>query len=208
MGNQFLTDGLQSPFREDEVISRDVYYGTHLKRQQLEVLDGTDVLITQGSYAQATAKTYISGGRAVWIGNDYNYMFNFQDMRTLLRRSLTWTIGYNLYKTWENDIIMIMDDTFKLATLAGFGWCGWEQGYCGTDMVVIGWDFMGTNESLFIVAAPPDAHDYGIVTNPAEFSKIFDQYPMGRFMSINEYICYIHTANSGVWLKEQARLNL
>lgn len=383
VGNHFLTDGLQSPFREDEVTTRDVYYGTHLKRQQVEVLDGTDVLITQGSYAQATAKTYKSGGRAVWIGNDYNNMFNFQDMRTLLRRSITWTIGYNLYKTWENDIIMIMDDpggvqnawlehwqyptltedliekhlikplvdnnailninfvagfvneqekrlepawnrdfidefgarqnyisgkrgydkgvklgvfevlchglthmqpdlvsepgwygasldkekaevgwyrefgdtrrhkeipaaeqlwrmrtakqwiteqfgvtplqfcaggngastsyynnTFKLAAQAGFGWCGWEQGYCGTDMVIIGWDFMGTNESPLIVAAPPDAHDFGIVTNPEEFSKIFSQYPKGRFMSINEYIGYIHTRNSGVWIKEQSKLNL
>ncbi|MCH7659009.1 MAG: hypothetical protein IIB05_11920, partial [Bacteroidetes bacterium] len=37
-------------------------------------------------------------------------MFRFQDIRTLLRRAITWTIGYNLYKTWDKDIIMIMDD--------------------------------------------------------------------------------------------------
>jgi len=382
-GKHFLTKGLKSPFMVDEVTATDISYGTHLKRQRVEVLDGTEVLVTQGSYPQATAKTYKSGGHAVWIGNDYNNMFNYQDMRTLLRRSITWTIGYNLYKTWENDIIMIMDDpggvqnawlehwhyptlteelieehlirplvnnnailninfvagfvneqekrlepawnqnftdefgtrqdyisgkrgydkgvklgvfevlchglthmqpdlvsepgwygapldqekaevgwyrefgdtrrhkeipaaeqlwrmktakqwiteqfgviplqfcaggngasisyynnTFKLAAKAGFGWCGWTQGYCGTDMVIIGWDFMGTSESPLIVAAPPDAHDFGIVRNPEEFAKIFSQYPQGRFMSINEFIGYIHTRNSGVWLKDDSKLTL
>ncbi len=382
-GKHFITEGLQSPFRVDELTAKDIYYGTHLKRQRVEVMDGTEVLITQGSYPQATAKTYKSGGRAVWIGNDYNNMFNYQDMRTLLRRSLTWTIGYNLYKTWENDIIMIMDDpggvqnawlehwhypalteeliekhlikplvdnhailninfvagfvneqekrlepawnrsfidefgtrqdyisskrgydhgvklgvfevlchglthmqpdlvsdpgwygapldqeksevgwyrefgdtrrqkeipaaeqlwrmktakqwitqqfgvvplqfcaggngtstsyynnTFKLAAQAGFGWCGWEQGYCGTDMVIIGWDFMGTSESPLIIAAPPDAHDFGIVRDPEEFAKVFSQYPEGRFMSINEFIGYIHTRNTGGWLKDHSKLVL
>jgi len=37
-------------------------------------------------------------------------MFRYPDIRTLLRRALTWTIGYNLYRTWENHVIMIMDD--------------------------------------------------------------------------------------------------
>jgi len=382
-GKHFLTEGLKSPFMVDEITATDISYGTHLKRQQVEVLDGTEVLVNQGSYPQATAKTYKSGGRAVWIGNDYNNMFNYQDMRILLRRAITWTIGYNLYKTWENDIIMIMDDpgatqnawlehwhyptltedivekhlikplldnnailninfvpgfvneqenrleptwnqnftdefgtkqdyisgkrgydkgvqlgvfevmchglthmqpdlvsdpgwygapldqekaevgwyrefgdtrrhkeipaaeqlwrmktakkwiteqfgvaplqfcaggngvsissnnnTFKLAAKAGFGWCGWTQGYCGTDMVIIGWDFMGTSESPLFIAAPPDGHDFGIVTNPEEFARIFSQYPEGRFMGINEFIGYIHTNNSGVWIKEDAKLKL
>ncbi|MEN8227013.1 MAG: hypothetical protein ABFS38_02580 [Bacteroidota bacterium] len=381
VGNHFLTDGLQSLFKVDEVTARDASYGTHLKRQQVEVLDGTEVIITQGSYPQATVKTYESGSRVVWIGNDYNNMFNYQDMRTLLRRSITWTIGYNLFKTWENDIIMIMDDpggvqnawlehwqyptltedliekylirplvdnhavlninfvpgmvneekrrleptwkqdfidefgtrqdyisgkrgydkgvklgvfevlchglthmqpdlvsdpgwygapldqekaevgwyrefgdtrrqkeipaaeqlwrmktakqwlteqfgvtplqfcaggngasvsyhnnTVKLAAKAGFGWCGWTQGYCGTDMVIIGWDFLGTSDAPSIVAAPPNAHDFGIATNPKEFAKIFDQYPQGRFISINEFIGYLHTKNSGNWMRKDAKL--
>ena len=382
-GKHFLTEGLHSPFSPPEVTVSDIYYGIHLKRQRVEVLDGTEVLVTQGSYPQATAKTYTSGGHAVWIGNDYNNMFNFQDVRTLLRRSITWTIGYNLYKTWENDIIMIMDDpgatqnawlehwhyptltediiekyligplvdnnailninfvpgfvnekerrleptwnqdftdefgtrqdyisgkrgydkgvklgvfevmchglthmqpdlvsepgwygapldqekaevgwyrefgdtrrhkeipaaeqlwrmrtakqwiteqfgviplefcaggngtsiseynhTFKLAAKAGFGWCGWASAYCGTDMVIVGWDFMGTGESPLFIAAPPDGHDFGITTNPKEFAKIFSQYPEGRFIGINEFIGYIHTNNSGVWMKEDAKLKL
>jgi len=108
-GEHFLTEGLASTFKPD-VASSDVFYGSHFKRHRVEVLEGTEILAMQGDYPQATAKTYESGGRAVWIGNDHNTMFKYQDIRTLLRRSITWTIGYNLYKTWENDIIMIMDD--------------------------------------------------------------------------------------------------
>ena len=82
----------------------------HMQRQQVELSAGTVALIEQGSFPQATAKEYPSGGRAVWIGNDPKTMFYFQDLRTLLRKAITWTIGYNLYKTWDNDLIMIMDD--------------------------------------------------------------------------------------------------
>jgi hypothetical protein len=381
-GEHFLTEGLASIFQPD-VASTDVFYGSHFKRHRVEVLEGTEVVAKQGDYPQATARTYESGGRAVWIGNDHNTMFKYQDIRTLLRRSITWTIGYNLYKTWENDIIMIMDDpggaqnawlehwqyptlteeiiekymikplqdntavlnvnfvpgfvneetkrlepawtqnftdkfgtkqdyisgkrgydkgvklgvfevlchglthmqpdlvsdpgwygasldkekaevgwyrefgdtrrqkeipaaeqlwrmktgkqwlieqfgvtplqfcaggngtstsyfknTFKLAALAGFGWCGWEEGYCGTDMVIIGWEFLGTQESPLIIAAPPDAHDFGIRRQPEEFATVFTQYPEGRFMSINEFIGYLHASNSGEWIKEDGKLTI
>jgi hypothetical protein len=381
-GEHFITEGLESPFKVDEATG-DIFYGSHFKRHRVEVLEGTEILAIQGDYPQATAKTYESGGRAVWIGNDHNNMFKYQDIRTLLRRSITWTIGYNLYKTWDNDIIMIMDDpggaqnawlehwqyptltedmiekylikplqdnnavlnvnfvpgfvneesgrlepawtrnftdefgtkqdyisgkrgydkgvklgvfevlchglthmqpdlvsdpgwfgasldqekaevgwyrefgdtrrqkeipaaeqlwrmktgkqwlieqfgvtplqfcaggngtsisyhnnTFKLAALAGFGWCGWEEGYCGTDMVIIGWDFLGSSESPLIIEAPPNAHDFGIATNPEEFATVFNQHPDGRFMSINEFIGYIHASNSGTWMKKEGKLTL
>jgi hypothetical protein len=75
-------------------------------------------------------------------------------------------------------------------------------------MVIIGWEFLGTSESPLIIAAPPDAHDFGIVRNPEEFATVFNQYPEGRFMSINEFIGYIHANNSGVWMKEDAKLTL
>lgn len=387
--DHFLTEGLSSPFLVDVAEDSDQLYGTHMKRQKVEVLAGTDVLpgaevlVNQGEWPQVTAKTYASGGRAVWIGNDYNRLFDYQDIRTLLRRSITWTIGYSLQKTWENELIMIMDDpggaqntylehwqyptltedqivkhlikplkkndavlnvnfvpafvndekgiiepawtqdytdgfgvrqnyvsgkrgwdkgiemgvfevmchglthmqpdllsdptwygspvdgekaevgwyrefgdarrlkeipaaeqlwrmntakqwlieqfgvvplefcaggnatsisyfnsTCKQAALAGFGWAGWTQGYCGTDMVIVDWSFLGTSDSPDIVQAPPDAHDFGIVTAPEEFAKVFDQYPDGRFISINEFIGYLHSSNSGVYLKEDASLSL
>jgi len=379
----FLTEGLSSSFQMDKPEVSDPYYGTHMKRQQVKVLEGAEILVTQGDWPQVTAKKHESGGRAVWIGNDYSSLFDYQDMRTLLRRAITWTIGYNLYKTWENDIIMIMDDpggaqntylehwqyptlteeqiekhlikplqenkavlninfvagfvndekrriepawiqdyidefgakqdyvsgkrgydkgiklgvfevlchglthmqpdlvsepgwygtsldqekaevgwyrefgdtrrqkeipaaeqlwrmktarqwiidqfgvvplqfcaggngtsvsyynnTFKLAAQAGFGWSGWTEGYGGTDMVIIGWDFLGTSDSPLFVAAPPNAHDFGITTDPGEFKTIFDQYPQGRFISINEFIGYLHAGNSGNWNKKEAKLNL
>ena len=383
VSDHFLTKGLDSPFTVDENISPNYGSGVHMKRQQVEVLDGTVTIVRQGSYPQATAKVFTSGARAVWIGNDFNNMFYFQDIRTLLRRAITWTIGYNLYKTWENDLIMIMDDpggaqsvylehwhypeltedviekylikplqehnailninfvagfvndkkhmleptwkqnfidelgtkqdyisgkrgfdkgvdlgvfevmchglthmqpdlvsspgwyestldqeraevgwyrefgdtrrhkeipaaeqlwrmktakewiteqfgitplefcaggngtsisynnnTFKLAGQAGFGWAGWTQGYLGTDMVIVEWDFMGTPESPLFVAAPPDAHDFGITTNPEEFATIFSKYPQGRFMGINEFIGYLHANNSGYWSKEETKLTI
>lgn len=100
----FLTLGLNSPFILDEGI-----WG-NMQQQQVEILKGTNTLIKRGPYPQSTSRVLDSGSRAVWIGQDNNFMFYFQDIRTLLRRAITWTIGYNLYKTWENDIIMIMDD--------------------------------------------------------------------------------------------------
>jgi len=382
-GNHFLTKGLNATFRIDERNSLDYGLGTHMKRQQVKVLDGTIILVKQGSYPQATAKVFTSGGRSVWIGNDHNNMFYFQDIRTLLRRAITWTIGYNFYKTWDNNLIMIMDDpggaqsvylehwhypelteniiekylikplmehkailninfvpafvsdekqrlepawtqnfvdgfgtrqnyvsakkgfdkgikagvfevmchglthmqpdlvsepgwygapldrekaevgwyrefgdtrrhkeipaaeqlwrmktakkwiteqfgvtplefcaggngtsvsynnnTFKLAGQAGFGWSGWTQGYLGTDMAIVGWDFMGTTDSPLFIAAPPDGHDFGITTDPEAFTEIFSQYPESHFIGINKFIGYLHANNSGSWNKKKTRLTI
>jgi hypothetical protein len=103
-GKHFITNGLNSTFLIDK--------GTeaHVHRQQVELLDGTVAVVNQGIYPQVTVRECQSGGRVVWIGSDYNYMFSYPDIRTLLRRAITWTIGYNLFKTWENNVIMIMDD--------------------------------------------------------------------------------------------------
>jgi hypothetical protein len=103
-GSHFLTRGIDSPFVVDSGVV------AHMQRQQVELLNGTVSVVNQGPFPQATARELPSGGRTVWIGNDFNTMFSFQGVRTLLRRAITWTIGYNLYKTWENDVIMIMDD--------------------------------------------------------------------------------------------------
>jgi len=354
-----------------------------MQRQQVELLNGTVAVVNQGTYAQATTKEYPSGGRAVWIGNDFNNMFSFQGIRTLLRKAITWTIGYNLYKTWENDVIMIMDDpggasnawlkhwhyaglseqviddylikpllehkavlsinfvpafvnddkrrlepawtqqfidefgtrhdnvsskkgydkgvklgvfevlchglthmqpdlasdpgwygthlekersevgwyrefgdtrrlqeipaaeqrwrmetaknwlteqfgivplefcagglgtsksyfnnTAKLAAQTGFGWCGWETGYLGQDLVIINWKFFGTPESPMLVAVLPDGHDFGIAREPGTFAAIFDRYPKGRFMGMNEFIGYLHAASSSAWDLKEKRLTI
>jgi len=367
-GKHFLTDGLSSPFMIDSGITG------HIQRQQAELLNGTIAVVMQGSYPQVTVKEYPSGGHTVWIGNDHNYFFYYQNMRTILRRAITWTIGYNVYKTWDNDLIMIMDDpggaqsswlehwhypvlseeiiekyminplkehnailnihfvagyvndnkrrleptwnesytdafgvkqdylsskrgydkgvemgvftvmshglthmqpdlvsdpgwyeasldkersevgwyrefgdtrrkkeipaaeqlwrmktskewlteqfgitplefcagglgtsisyfnnSAKLAGEAGYGWCGWESGYLGRDMVIIGWKFFGTSDSPLLVPSLPDAHDFGIARNPEKFAEIFDMFPKGRFMSMNEFIGYLHSDISGNW---------
>jgi hypothetical protein len=362
----FLTDGLNSTFKVD-----DGHWG-NMQRQNVEMLDGTTSIVNQGTVPQVTSRVLESGAHIVWIGHDHNYMFYFQDIRTLLRRAITWTIGYNLYKTWEDQLIMILDDpgnaqnawlehwhypalsqkaieqylikplkehnailnvnfvpgfvneekrqveptwtqkfvdafgtsqdyisskngydkgieegvfevlchglthmqpdlssapgwwgaeldqekadvgwyrefgdtrrgkeipaaeqlwrmktskqwiidqfgiiplaftvggggssvsyvnnTRRLAGQAGFGWYGWNDGYLGKDMVVIGWEFAGTNEAPRVVSAPPNGHDFGIATNPEKFTSIFDKYPNGNFIGINEFIGYLHANNSG-----------
>jgi hypothetical protein len=371
----YITEGLTSPFIADS--------GTiaHMKRQQVELLEGAEAIAEQGSYPQVTVKTYPSGSHLVWIGHDHDFLFSFQSMRTLLRRAITWSIGYNIFKTWENNIIMIMDDpggasnnylehwhypvltediiqkyliaplvshkavlninfvpgfvndgkkmmeptwknnfidpfgtkqdyisskrgydkgvemgvfevmchglthmqpdlvsapgwygapsgmeksevgwyrefgdtrrlgeipaaeqlwrmntaidwikeqfgvvplefcpgglgssvsyfnnTAKVAGRAGFGWNGWESGYLGSDMVVTGWKYFGTPESPLMVAAPPDAHDFGISRSPEQFATIFGKYPKGRFISINEYIGYLHSKISAAWNSQKNSL--
>jgi len=370
----FLTRGISSPMEADSGVELN-----HVQRQQVEILKGTVTVVNQGPFAQVTAKEYPTGGRTVWIGNDHNHMFSYQGLRTLLRRAITWTIGYNLYKTWENDVIMIMDDpggassawlkhwhyaglseqmiedflikplvehkavlninfvpafvnddkmqlepawtqqftdefgtrhdnvsskkgydkgvkmgvfevmchglthmqpdlvsdpgwygthlekersevgwyrefgdtrrlqeipaaeqlwrmktamswlkeqfgktplefcagglgtsvtyfnnTAKLAAQAGFGWCDWETGYLGRDLVVRNWKFFGTPESPLMIPVLPDGHDFGISRDPGKFTAIFDQYPRHRFMGMNEFIGYLHAASSSAWdLKEE-----
>ncbi len=375
--NHFLTDGLSSPFEIDSGIV------AHMQRPQARTLEGTQAVVLQGDYPQVTVKTYPSGGHVVWIGNDHNYLFYFQGMRTILRRAITWTIGYNVYKTWDYDLIMIMDDpgcatnawlehwhypeltediidkylikpllehhavlninfvpafvneskrrleptwtqnfvdafgtrqdfpsgkrgfdkgvklgvftvmchglthmqpdlvseptwygaaldkekaevgwyrefgdtrrkmeipaaeqvwrmktgrdwltkqfgvvplefcpgglgtsisyvnnTPRLAGEAGFGWCGWETGYLGRDMVIVGWKFFGTPDCPALVQVPPDAHDFGITREPEKFAAVFDRYPRGRFMSMNEYIGYLHSENSASWNTAQNKLTI
>ncbi len=366
VGSHFITSGLSSPFIIDTGIV------AHLQRQQAELADGTIAIVEQGSVPQVTVKTYPSGSHAVWIGNDHNHLFGFGAMRTLLRRAITWTIGFSLYKTWEDEVIMIMDDpggsannwlehwhypelsediiekyliapckkhkavlninfvpafvndqkrmleptwtasftdafgtrqdyisawrgydkgvragvfevlshglthmqpdlvsdpgwygspldrersevgwyrefgdtrrkkeippaeqlwrmktsrewlteqfgkaplaftpgglgtsvsyfcnTARLAGEAGYGWYGWEYGYLGKDMAFTGWKFPGTPESPLIIGAPPDYHDFGISRQPEEFESVFTKYPGKRFISINEFIGYLHAENTG-----------
>ncbi|MBA7634645.1 hypothetical protein ES703_42235 [subsurface metagenome] len=108
----FLTKDLKSPL---DYIDRG-----YKQRVQVELKKGTTTLVKQGPYPQITARTLSSGSRVVWIGSDYNVMFSYQEIRTLLRRAITWTIGYNLYKTWDNKGILIIDDP-------GAAQCAWLE---------------------------------------------------------------------------------
>ena len=103
-GKHFITEGLSSPFLVDNGTN------VNVERRQVEVSESVVTIVEQGKYPQVTLKDYPSGSKVVWMGNDNNYLFYFQNLRTLLRKAITWTIGYNLYKTWGNDIIMILDD--------------------------------------------------------------------------------------------------
>jgi hypothetical protein len=102
--------------------------------------------------------------------------------------------------------VSYFNNTAKLAGQAGFGWCGWETGYLGKDLVITGWKFFGTNESPLFVAALPDAHDFGVTREPEKFATIFDQHPGKRFIGINEFIGYLHAGKSGKWTDDGKKL--
>jgi hypothetical protein len=100
------------------------------------------------------------------------------------------------------------NNTFKLAGQAGFGWAGWTQGYLGKDMIIVEWDFLGSTDSPLIIPALPNAHDFGITTDPEAFATIFNQYPQSHFIGINEFIGYLHANNSGYWNNNETQLTL
>ncbi len=100
----FLTEGIESPMKTE------YEWGQYMLRPEVEIQKGVTKLVRKGNCTLVTAKEYENGARVVWLGGDPNYMFTYQGMRTLLRNAITWTIGYNLYKTWDNSVILIMDD--------------------------------------------------------------------------------------------------
>ncbi|UCF44476.1 MAG: hypothetical protein JSV99_06090 [Planctomycetota bacterium] len=99
----FITNGLANPldYADDT--------GTAKKRVQVELTDAKPI-ITQGTYPQVTVRDLPSGAKAVWIGGDIDQMFSYQAYRTLLRRAITFSVGYSLHKTWQNKAWLIMDD--------------------------------------------------------------------------------------------------
>ena len=101
--SHFITNGLANPldYTDDT--------GTAKKRVQVQLTEAKP-LITQGTYPQVTVRDLPSGARTVWIGGDIDQLFSYQPCRTMLRRAITWSIGYSLYKTWQNKAWLIMDD--------------------------------------------------------------------------------------------------
>ncbi|MCK4828104.1 hypothetical protein KA005_70900, partial [bacterium] len=80
------------------------------KRVQVELIDA-DVVAVQGKFPQITVKDISENTKAVWLGGDYRTQYDsFPRMRKLLRRAITWCIGYSIYKTYPKRVIMVMDD--------------------------------------------------------------------------------------------------
>lgn len=80
------------------------------KRVQVELIDA-DVVAVQGKFPQITVKDISENTKAVWLGGDYRTQYDsFPRMRKLLRRAITWCIGYSIYKSYPKTVIMVMDD--------------------------------------------------------------------------------------------------
>lgn len=115
-GDHFITSGLKDPldylypsdsYGFKETLAQITY--SYKKRVQVELVDA-EPIVKQGKYPQVTVRRLGSGAKAVWIGGDTERMFSYQEVRSLLRRAITYCIGYSLFKTWENKAWMIMDD--------------------------------------------------------------------------------------------------
>jgi hypothetical protein len=102
--SHFITDQIASPMKIDSAAEG------HMQRQQVETVNGTEVIAEQGQWPLLTIREYPSGAHVAWFGNDHNYLFTFQGIRTMFRRAICWTIGYSIHKTWENKALMVMDD--------------------------------------------------------------------------------------------------
>ncbi len=102
-GEHFITKGLRDPLdHTDEP-------GANKKSVQVKLVDAESI-VKQGQYPQVTVRQLPSGARAVWIGGDIDRLFSYQECRIILRRAITFSIGYSLFKTWENKATMKFDD--------------------------------------------------------------------------------------------------
>lgn len=102
-GPHFLTRGLADPLDAGDSAA------AFKQRVQVKVKKA-QVLVKQGDFAQVTIRELDPDTRAIWIGGDASRMFSYQPVRSLLRRALTLAIGYALVKTWQNHVILTMDD--------------------------------------------------------------------------------------------------
>lgn len=99
----FITQGLPHHL-DGEDTPRSFKY-----RVKAEV-QGAQVIVLQGKYPQVTVREIKPGTSAIWIGGDHQRMFTYQTLRTLFQRTLTWAVGFSLYKDWTGKVIVEMDD--------------------------------------------------------------------------------------------------
>lgn len=100
----FITRGMHQ-----DTIPKGEYAG-YQRRVQTLVKDA-EILAYQGDYPQLTVNEINESTKTVWIGGDYGLEFDYYlEIRKILRRAITWCIGYSIYKTYPNTVIMVMDD--------------------------------------------------------------------------------------------------
>jgi len=67
----------------------------------------TETIVSRGKLPLVTVS---KNGRAVWICEDLDTPFRSQLEREWFRQAITEVIGYSLIKTWDNHILLRMDD--------------------------------------------------------------------------------------------------
>lgn len=69
------------------------------------------VLGSQGSWPQLAVRDLTESTKAVWIGGNRDEVLHLSPiMAEILRRAITYCIGYSLYKTYPNTVLLRMDD--------------------------------------------------------------------------------------------------
>ncbi len=108
--DHFITRGMI----RDSIPSKELPYWLPKARPMAHsvqvVADNADVLATQEKSPQLTVREITESTKAVWTGGDPNQYRWYPDMRQILRRSLTYCIGYLIYKDLSNTAIIYMDD--------------------------------------------------------------------------------------------------
>lgn len=102
-GDHYLTRGLQPEVMDLSGIG-------YIHRVQVEAGEGVRVMAYQGKYPLVTGRRIRDTVRAMWIGGDAAIMFDQPKIRAILRRAITCSIGYSIFKTWENKCVIVMDD--------------------------------------------------------------------------------------------------
>jgi len=81
-------------------------YGFHLGFDTI-----TTVLGSQGQWPQLAVRDLTESTKAVWIGGHRDEVFHLSPiMANILRRAITYCIGYSLYKTYPNTILLQIED--------------------------------------------------------------------------------------------------
>jgi hypothetical protein len=71
----------------------------------------TTVLGSQGQWPQLAIRDLSESTKAVWIGGNRDVVFSQSPiMENILRRAITYCMGYSLYKTYPNTILLRIDD--------------------------------------------------------------------------------------------------
>jgi len=98
----------------------------------------TTVLAVQGTWPQLAVRDITDTTKAVWIGGNRDVEFHLSPiMAKILRNAITYCIGYGIYKTYPNTVMLRMDDmgTSQTAYLSSWHYSQLTQDQIDTSLI-------------------------------------------------------------------------